>query len=237
MYLLYCDSKLIFQGIDQSLLKDFYRILVELSSNAQWKVSHAEGSHEFDLEICHDGIKLTWGDVCELSNMLFQKLEVRFEQLFSDLSAVSAAKDLGERSSDLGLFNAVELLSLLFRCCMLLLPLLAAQKDLIFEKGPILLRIIRKLMLPNLMEDTGTHAFVFEESVFREFSQDNGCSTSSVEGFSASIEFLEPCNPLRFFKCTMLEVIYHLQNAHVLSIVQFGGVEIFFYPLNLFYYH
>lgn len=214
------------QGINQSSLKTLYEFLVGLSSNAQWKVLYAGGSHEFNLGICHEGIKLRWGDICELSKVLLQKLEERFEQIVSDLSAVSAAKDLGESSTDLGLFDVVEIFGLLFRCCMLLLPLVAVQGDLIYEKGPILLKIVRKLMLPNLMKNTRKHALVFEKSVFREFApQDNGCSTSSVEGLSVSLEFLEPCNPLRIFKRTMLEVIYHLQNAYVLSIAQLG-VEI-----------
>lgn len=213
-------QKLIFQGIDQSALNNLYGILVKLSSTAQWKVKSAEGSHEFDLEISHEGIKLTFGDICELSNVLFQELEERFEQLLSKLSGVSAAEDLGESSSILDLFDAVEVLNLLFRCCMLLLALLAAQQNLIFEKGTILIKILRKLMLPDLVKTTGKHAFVFEKSVFRECApQDNGCSTSSVEGFSASIEFLEPCNPLLFFKCSMLEVIYSFNYAYVLSIV------------------
>lgn len=203
------------EGIDQSALNNLYGILVKLSSTAQWKVKSAEGSHEFDLEISHEGIKLTFGDICELSNVLFQELEERFEQLLSKLSGVSAAEDLGESSSILDLFDAVEVLSLLFRCCMLLLVLLAAQQNLIFEKGTILIKILRKLMLPDLVKTTGKHAFVFEKSVFRECApQDNGCSTSSVEGFSASIEFLEPCNPLLFFKCSMLEVFVDELLAH-----------------------
>ncbi|KAL1533827.1 hypothetical protein AAHA92_33663 [Salvia divinorum] len=93
---------------------------------------------------------------------------------------------------------------------MLLLPLLALRQSFVLEKGAILLKIVGKLMLPGLARDTGKHAFVFEESVFC----DNGCSASSVEGFSASIEFLEPCNPLHFLKCTMLEVFVDELLAH-----------------------
>ncbi|XP_047962585.1 uncharacterized protein LOC125207336 [Salvia hispanica] len=181
------------EGINQSALKNLYSILVKLSSNPQWKIKYVEGSHEFDLRICNEGIKLKSWDICELSDVLFDKLEVRFERLFSELTENSSSSDL---------FNAVEVLSLLFRCCILLLPLLALRQSLELEKGAILWKIVRKLMLPGLARDTGKHAFVFEESVYSE----NGCSASSVEGFSASIEFLEPCNPLLFLKCTMLEV-------------------------------
>lgn len=199
---------LLFQGMKPSALKNLYSFLVQLSSNAEWSIKDAVGSHDFALEICHENTKVTFGDISELSNVLFKELEERFEQLFSKLCGISANKDLGESSSNLGLFDAVEVLNLIFRCCMLLLTLLEERHDLILEKGSILLRILRKLILPNLVENTGKHVFVFEKSVFHERTpEDNGCSTSSVEGFTASLQFLEPCNPLLFFKSTMLEVI------------------------------
>ncbi|KAI3464354.1 hypothetical protein Pfo_021017 [Paulownia fortunei] len=203
------------EGMKPPVLKNLYCLLGHLSSNAQWSVKYAVGSHDFDLEICHDGIKVTFGDICELSNVLFKELEERCEQLYSNLCGISANKDLGESSSSLGLFDAVEVMNLLFRCCMLLLTLIAAQQNLILEKGLILLRILRKLSLPNLVENTGKHAFVFEKSVFRDYAPgDNGCSTSSIEGFTASLQFLEPSNPLLFFISTMLEVFVDELLAH-----------------------
>ncbi|KAK6116691.1 hypothetical protein DH2020_049573 [Rehmannia glutinosa] len=189
------------------VLRDLYRLLAHLSLNTQWSVKYSVGSHDFDLEICHDGIKVTFGDISELSNVLFKELEERFEQLFWNLCGVSANKDHGESCSNLGLFDAVEVMNLLFRCCMVLLTLLAARQNLVLEKGLILLRILRKLRLPNLVENTGKCAFVFEKSVFRECAPGNsGCSTSSVEGITASLQFLGPSNPLRFFMSTMLEI-------------------------------
>ncbi|KAL0314134.1 UNVERIFIED_CONTAM: hypothetical protein Sangu_2257800 [Sesamum angustifolium] len=189
------------------VLKNLYHLLIRLSSSAQWSVKYAVGSPEHDLEICDGGIKVTFGDIRELSNVLFKELEERFERLFSIFSRISANKDLGESNFHQALCNAVEIMNLLFRCCMLLLTLLAAKPNLILEIGPIVLRIVRKLSSPNLVENTGTHAFVFEKSVFHECAPaDNGCSTSYVEGFTASIQFLEPCNPLLFLKSTMLEV-------------------------------
>ncbi|KAL0326361.1 UNVERIFIED_CONTAM: hypothetical protein Sradi_5205400 [Sesamum radiatum] len=188
------------------VLKNLYHLLIRLSSSAQWSVKYAVGSPEHDLEICDGGIKVTFGDIRELSNALFKELEERFERLFSIFSRISANKDLGESKFHQALCNAVEIMNLLFRCCMLLLTLLAAKPNLILEIGPIFLRIVRKLSSPNLVENTGTHAFVFEKSVFHECAPaDNGCSTSYVEGFTASIQFLEPCNPLLFLKSTMLE--------------------------------
>ncbi|KAK4391249.1 hypothetical protein Sango_2188200 [Sesamum angolense] len=195
------------EGMKPPVLKNLYHLLIRLSSSAQWSVKYAVGSPEHDLEICDGGIRVTFGDIRELSNVLFKELEERFERLFSIFSRISANKDLGESNFHQALCNAVEIMNLLFRCCMLLLTLLAAKPNLILEKGPIFLRIVRKLSSPNLVENTGTHAFVFEKSFFHECAPaDNGCSTSYVEGFTASIQFLEPCNPLLFLKSTMLEV-------------------------------
>ncbi|KAH6776610.1 hypothetical protein C2S52_014171 [Perilla frutescens var. hirtella] len=204
------------EGIIEPELKNLYSILVNLYSNSQWKVKYAEGSLEKDYIICDEGgFEVTFGDICELSNVLFQELEKNFDKIFSELSGVSAAKDLGESSSTLDLFNAVEVLISLFRCCLLLFVFIGAQQNLLFEKGPVLLNILRRLMSPNLIKNRGKQAFVFEKSVFHECApQDNGCSTSSVEGFSASIEFLEPCNSLILLKCTMLEVFVDELLAH-----------------------
>ncbi|KAG8378463.1 hypothetical protein BUALT_Bualt08G0139800 [Buddleja alternifolia] len=187
------------QGMKPPVLKNLYRLLDHLSSNAQWSVKYAVGSHDFDLEICHDGIKVTIGDICELSNILFKELEERFEQF--------VATACGESSSHIGLFDAVEVMNLLFRCCMLILTLLAAKQNLLLEKGPILLGILKKLSSPNLVENSGKHVFVFERSAFYEGALgDNGCTTSAAEDFTASLQFLEPYNPHLFLTCSMLEV-------------------------------
>ncbi|KAL3638704.1 hypothetical protein CASFOL_016611 [Castilleja foliolosa] len=193
------------EGMKPPVLSNLYRLLKNLALNAQWNVNYSVNSHNFDLEMCHDGIKLTFIDISELSGILFRQLEEKFVQL---LSSLSRNCDNGESSSNLGLFDAVEIMNLLFRCCLMLLILLGEKQNLVLEKGLILLRIVKKLSLPGMVENTGKHAFVFEESVFRECSPgDNGCSTSSVEGFTASLQFLGPNNPLLFFSSTMLEVI------------------------------
>lgn len=187
-----------------------------MSSNAEWSINNGVDSHDFDLEICHGDIKVNFEDISELANVIFKEVEERFELLFSKLCCISAEKDLVESSSSLGLFDAMEVVNLLFRCCMLLLTLFEARQCLILEKGLIILRILGKLILPNLVNNTRVNAFVFEQSAYHECTpEDNGCSASSVEGFTASLQFLEPYNPLLVFKTTMLEVIYILEIAYV----------------------
>ncbi|KAL7156130.1 hypothetical protein ABFS83_03G122300 [Erythranthe nasuta] len=206
----FCNFKTLFPGIHSpegtkpDVLKDLYGFLDKFSSNAKWSYKFA---HEFDLEICHDGIKLTFADINELSNVLFTHLEEKFERLFSNLCA---DKDLRESSSNSGLFDAVEVVNLLFRCCMLVLTLLEPSQNLILEKLPILLGILRKSSSHHLVDNTGRNTFVFEKSVFRE----NDCCTSSVEGFTASLQFLEPYDPLLFLMSTILEVFVDELYAH-----------------------
>ncbi|KAL8485922.1 hypothetical protein ACS0TY_027998 [Phlomoides rotata] len=203
------------QGMKSPALKNVYSFLVQLCSNAEWSINNAVDSHSFDIEICHGDITVTFEDISELANVMFKELEERFEHLFSKLGGISADEDLVESSSSLGLFDAMEVLNLLFRCCMLLIMLLEARLNLILEKGQILLRILGKLFSPNLVKDTRGNAFVFEKSFFHECTPvDNGCSASSVEGFTASLQFLEPYDPLLVFKTTMLEVFVDELLAH-----------------------
>ncbi|KAL3845643.1 hypothetical protein ACJIZ3_003046 [Penstemon smallii] len=199
---------LIFQGMKPPVLKNLYCLLVRLSTEAQWSFKFAVGSHDFDLEMCHDGIKVAFGDICELSNVLFKELEERFEQCFSSLCDLSANKDIRECSSNLGLYDTVEVVKLLLRCCMILLNLLAGKLSLVLEKRQILLNILRKLSMPKLVEKTGQREIVFEKSVFHKcpLGDNGGNASSSAEKITASLHFLEPYNPLLFFLSKMLEI-------------------------------
>ncbi|KAL7097073.1 hypothetical protein ACP275_10G119900 [Erythranthe tilingii] len=213
----FCNFKTLFPGIHSpegakpDVLKDLYGLLDKFSSNAKWSYKFAAaGSREFDLEICHYCIKLTFADINELSNALFTHLEEKFERLFSNLCA---DENLRESISDSGFFDAVEVVNLLFRCCMVVLTLLEPSQKLILEKWPILLRILRKSSSHHLVEKTGgSNTFVFEKSVIR--GENGCCSTSSVEGFTASLQFLEPYDPLLFFMSTILEVFVDELFAH-----------------------
>ncbi|GER30276.1 transducin/WD40 repeat-like superfamily protein [Striga asiatica] len=194
-------------GMRPPFLKNLYRIFSKFSSNAQWAVKSSAGSLDFDLEFHHDGITVTFGDISEICNILFKQLEERFERLFSNLSVNYADEDCGPYSLNSSLFVAVEVVSLLFRCCLMLLTLLAAKQNLVLDKGLVLLKIVRNLSSLDLAENTVGSAFVFEKSFFRKCEPgENGFSTTSVEGFTASLQLLRPTNPLLYFISVMLEV-------------------------------
>lgn len=201
------------QGIKPPILKKLYCLLVGISSDVKWTPKNTVGSGYFGLETCYSGIKVTFGDVCMLSNSLFGELAERFEKISSTSLDISENKNQSENKSesDLHLFDAVEVVNLLLRCCMLLLTLLAAQQNLMLDKGQILLRVVKKLCSPSWVENKGKHDFIFNKSVFSRCDLGNkGCSTSFAEDFTASLQILEPCNTLHFFMSTMLEVIYCL---------------------------
>ncbi|XP_051136888.1 uncharacterized protein LOC127255421 [Andrographis paniculata] len=192
-------------GMKAPVLKDLYELLLRLSYDSQWVVKNAAGSHDFELSICNGGITASFQSILELSNVLFKELDERFEQ-FLKYYSISVSKDW-ERTSYSGIFDSFEVTVLLFRNCMLLLSLLEPQQNLILEKGEILFRILRKLNMPKVPQNTGKHRFSYEKSVFRECSPgNNGCSTSCAEDFTASLQFLEPHNPLHSVLTTMLEV-------------------------------
>ncbi|XP_073017706.1 uncharacterized protein [Primulina eburnea] len=197
------------EGIKPPILKKLYCLLVGISANVKWSPKNTVGSGYFGLETCYIGIKVTFEDVCVLSNSLFAELAERFEKISSTLLDISEneSRSENESESDLHLFDDVEVVNLLLRCCMLLLTLLAAQQNLMLEKGQILLRVIKKLCSPIWVENKGKHVFIYNKSVFRRCDPGSkGCSTSFAEDFTASLQILEPCNPLHFFMSAMLEV-------------------------------
>ncbi|XP_073146838.1 uncharacterized protein [Henckelia pumila] len=197
------------EGIKPPILKKLCCLLFGISSNVKWSAKNTVGSGYIGLETCYSGIKVTFGDVCVLSDSLFAELTERFEKLSSTLLNISANKSHSEYEfeSDFHLFDSVEVVSLLLRCCMLLITLLAAQQNLMLDKGQIILRVVKKLWSPSWVANEGKQALIFNKSVFQRCDHGSeGCSTSFAEDFTASFQILEPCNPLHFFTSTMLEV-------------------------------
>ncbi|CAI9755953.1 unnamed protein product [Fraxinus pennsylvanica] len=202
------------QGIKPPVLKSLYLLLVHLSSIRQWSVKCAVGLNDFDLEIYHEGIKVAFGDVCRLSDVLFKEINERFKH-FLALCENLASKNFEEVSSHSDLLDAAEIVNLLLRCCLVLLILLVAQQNLFLEKGLILFRILRQLSSPNSLVRKEKSAFNFEKSVSHECARgDSNCTTSYAEDFTASFYILEPSNLYLFFQSAMLEVFLDELSIH-----------------------
>lgn len=138
----------------------------------------------------------------KLSDILFEELDRRFKRFFSDLHELSYS------GTDIRT-GVVEELTLLLRCCLVILSLLACDQNLLSEKGRVLLFIVKVLTSLDAIGDCESErrkSFSFEKSVSRECG-DGGCTTSVAEDFAASLCFLEPSDPCRPFLCSLLEVI------------------------------
>lgn len=146
-------------------------------------------------------------DVHKLSDILFEELDRRFKRFFSDLYELSYS------GTDIRT-GVVEELTLLLRCCMVILNLLACDQNLLLEKGRVLLFIVKVLISLDAIGDCESEngrrkrrsCFCFEKSVSGECG-DGGCTTSVAEDFAASLSFLEPSDPCRPFLCALLEVL------------------------------
>lgn len=144
----------------------------------------------------------------KLSDILFEELDRRFKLFFSDLHELSYS------GTDIRT-GVVEELTLLLRCCMVILRLLECGQNLLLEKGRVLLFIVKVLTSLDAIGDCESESerrkrrscFSFEKSVLRECG-DVGCTTSVAEDFAASLCFLEPSDPCRPFLCALLEVVF-----------------------------
>ncbi|KAF8411882.1 hypothetical protein HHK36_004440 [Tetracentron sinense] len=198
----------------QPLLKSLYYLLMSLSLDSPFRYSSFgasdffdNGSHQFDF-------KLTFTDICNLSNSLFKELCRRFEQLFSALHHVTANVVFGQVSIYSDIWGPPEELTLLLRCCMVILRLLEFDQNLLLQKCQILLEILSKLCSPDVMLHISciagrnkNSAISFKRSVSREctYSSDGGI-TSSVEEFDASLCFIEQSDLFLPFLCSIHEV-------------------------------
>jgi hypothetical protein len=127
--------------------------------------------------------------VHKLSDILFEELDRRFKLFFSDLHELSYS------GTDIRT-GVVEELTLLLRCCMVILRLLACGQNLLLEKGRVLLFIVKVLTSLDAIGDCESESerikrrrscFSFE-SVSRECG-DGGCTTAVAEDFAASCVF------------------------------------------------
>ncbi|EPS59319.1 hypothetical protein M569_15491 [Genlisea aurea] len=195
------------EGIKADFLKNLYRFLNSLLLAEQGNIQCAlADSRDLNkVKVCHEGVKFTFGDALVLSDVLFREVERRFEEMFSRLLVDDPDKDSH-------LTDAMEVMTLLFRCCMLLLILLEACKNHTLEKGLVLLRLLKKSISLKTSENGSGKAHGFESSSERK--SDNGVFGSSVKDFTASLQFLEPSPPVSSVKSAILETFIDELMAH-----------------------
>ncbi|KAF4369976.1 hypothetical protein G4B88_016137 [Cannabis sativa] len=170
------------KGFNPPFLKKLYCLLVHFSLNEPIRGS--------DTELDGSGFN-------QLAEILFTELDSRFEVFFSDLCDVNR--------SDNSRFRVDEL-TLVLRCCLVILTLL--DSDGLLEKAQVLLSVLGRLicLVTNGGNEKKKTSFTFEKFVSRECSySDFACSTSVSEDFAASLSILEPSDPWRPFLSQVLE--------------------------------
>lgn len=181
------------QGLNASLLKSLYAYLVQLSRATFGKCTSLDVS-------CH-------ADIVELSNILFKELDERFRSFSCAMSDVSLSEFYGNDGLSLDSCWDIEGLGLLLRCCLTLLTLLDFSQNLIITKTVSLLSILHRLLSFDLSRKNEERLINFKKVYQQYCHNEDGNTTSIAEDFVASLQFLEPSDPLHSLITTLLEVI------------------------------
>ncbi|GFZ09749.1 hypothetical protein Acr_21g0003480 [Actinidia rufa] len=198
----------LFKGLKPPLLKRLYYLLVHLSSNPPIYYPRAGADSTFwDLKIGRFGVRVPFGDISSLSDVLFKELSQTFKRFLSALHGITASRDIGQANLHFDIEANAEQLNLLLRCCMVMLNLLVTDQYRLLRNGQILLDIQGELCSLNLVQGNEENTISIEK-VSREFTyKGSDCATSLTEDIVASLHFVEPVDPCLPFLCSLLEVI------------------------------
>lgn len=120
------------QGLKLPILKSLYYLLNRLSLNETTNLSDEE------INVC--GFVVKFDEICSLSNVLFEECDNRFNRLFY-------AYEQGHGFPGLYLSVYIDKLTLLLRCCMVILTLSWSVYDqnVLIQNGQVLLSILSRL--------------------------------------------------------------------------------------------
>ncbi|KAK9270305.1 hypothetical protein L1049_025883 [Liquidambar formosana] len=192
------------EGLKPPVLKSLYCLIIRLSLNKQICCSDLRTTSNCSNQF---GFKVTFQDICDLSNIMFKQLCERFKQIFSALNGLSASQAHGPSGLCSDTWTISEELLLLLRCCLVVLTLFDPPDQQILEKSKLLISILSRLRSLDFIGGREKNGITFKASVSRESAcTNNGCTTSVAEDFVASLRFLEPSDPCLPFLRAMLEV-------------------------------
>lgn len=150
-----------------------------------------------DLSYELDNFTVKFQEIREISSILFEELELKLEEFLSAVGDSSFSNVEGE----------IELLTLLLRCCIVILPLLNADVGLAIGRSRVLLFVLRWIVCLVCAGRNGKVTVACGEMVFPKFtyiSDDYTASSSDV--YRASLAFSESCKHCRRLLLAMLEV-------------------------------
>ncbi|XVF30062.1 hypothetical protein REPUB_Repub16aG0024600 [Reevesia pubescens] len=190
------------QGLTPESMEGLYLLLLNLScSISESNLNFSET--EFNL----NEFKLKFKNIHEISNVLFDKLNAKFNELFSALNDVSTNPVRAESIFHVNVKAAIKELTLLLRCCFAVFKLLVLDQKLVVEKGRIFLGILRRCVSVELKGEKEKSCTSFENEVSHEcMYADDDSTTFLAKHLVTSISFSGPSNPFHTILCALLEV-------------------------------
>ncbi|XP_022718262.1 uncharacterized protein LOC111276751 isoform X1 [Durio zibethinus] len=190
------------QGLKPETMEGLYLLLLNLScSNSESNLNFSET--EFNL----NEFKVKFKDIHEISNVLFNKLNAKFNELFSALNDVSAHPVRAQSIFHVNVKATIKDLTLLLRCCVAVFKLLVLDQKLVVEKGLILLGILRRCVSVESKRRNRKSCSGLKNKVSHErLYVDGGGTIFLAEHLVTSISFAEPANPFHEILCAVLEV-------------------------------
>ncbi|KAJ6368425.1 hypothetical protein OIU78_000925, partial [Salix suchowensis] len=182
------------QGLNAPNLKRLYALLHHWST---LKTPISGSPLDMKFEKC--GLNFKFKDINCLSDILFKQLEARFHGFFS------ALHELNVSAADNGKCFLIEELTLLLRCCLVMLVLMEYDQPLLVQKGLGILYLLSRLVTTELSGRNGKSSITFKKLISRQSVSDD-CTTSITEEFVASLCLWKPSDPRYAFLCAVLEV-------------------------------
>ncbi|KAJ8773617.1 hypothetical protein K2173_005863 [Erythroxylum novogranatense] len=193
-------------GLNPVNIKRLYAVLSHLSLNLPIGCYNPKSSL-MELGGCL-GLKLYFKDIQQLSDILFTDLAGKFKHFFSvfrDVSSLAGAN--GKSVLTQNMWVVVGELTLLLRCCLVVLDLIAFDHNLLMEKSRFLLLLLGGLISVGLNCGNEKISMSFTKWVSRECGYVSGYgTTSATEDFVTSIRLCKPSDPCYRFMCPVLEV-------------------------------
>ncbi|OMP01713.1 hypothetical protein CCACVL1_03021 [Corchorus capsularis] len=183
-------------------MEGLYLLLLNLCcSNSEANLNFSETEFNF-MEF-----NIKFKDIHEISNVLFDKLNAKFNELFAALDDFPAHQGRGQSICHDNVKATVKELTLLLRCCVAAFKLLGLDQKLIIEKGRLLLGILKRCLSVEFKGENGKSRTSFEKQDSHECMHvDDDGTTYIADHLVTSICFSEPSNPFHAILCAVLEV-------------------------------
>ncbi|GJT27543.1 NAD(P)H-quinone oxidoreductase subunit T, chloroplastic [Tanacetum coccineum] len=195
------------QGNKSRLLKSTYNLLIQLSLKQQFCIGTGTELNELFIKTNDDEVLFSLQDVYTLSSILFKDLQKRLTHLHCSTHGVSTSRSL-----------ELEQLSLLIRCCMVILTFHVPQEHLL-KSGRLLILLIKKLSLLEVAgHNNHSNHFLSCQCMYSgENPQDSFAEVASV----SSLELFDPCIAYSTTIHEMLidELLVHGQLRRYLQII------------------